>query len=226
MLNARQEAFVREYLLDGNATQSAKRAGYSEKTAYSQGSELLKHPEIVARLATVRVKAEQKTDITAQWVLDRLKRLAEGDEHNLVQHRRCACRHCYGAEFRYMETPAENAARAARYLAAVAKAKRGEPAPVFETLGGVGYDKRKQPHPDCPECNGEGFADVFMPDTRNLTREQRALFAGAKRTKEGIEMKTHTARDALLDIGKHIGMFKDAGEVTANVNITIKKFGE
>jgi phage terminase small subunit len=42
----RQRRFIREYLKSYNATQAAKMAGYSEKTAYSQGVRLLKNVEI------------------------------------------------------------------------------------------------------------------------------------------------------------------------------------
>lgn len=38
--------FVTEYLKSGNATQAAIAAGYSEKSAYSQGSRLLKNDEV------------------------------------------------------------------------------------------------------------------------------------------------------------------------------------
>lgn len=44
-LNAKQKRFYKEYLIDLNATQSAVRAGYSKKTAYSQGQRLLKNVE-------------------------------------------------------------------------------------------------------------------------------------------------------------------------------------
>lgn len=46
MLNAKQKRFCDEYLIDLNATQSAIRAGYSQKTAYSIGVQLLKKLEI------------------------------------------------------------------------------------------------------------------------------------------------------------------------------------
>ena len=46
MLNDRQGLFVSEYIKDMNATQAAIRAGYSQKTAYSQGQRLLKNVEI------------------------------------------------------------------------------------------------------------------------------------------------------------------------------------
>ena len=44
-LNDKQRLFYKEYLVDSNATQAAIRAGYSKKTAYSQGQRLLKHVE-------------------------------------------------------------------------------------------------------------------------------------------------------------------------------------
>jgi len=42
-LNEKQKLFFKEYLIDSNATQAAIRAGYSKKTAYSQGQRLLKN---------------------------------------------------------------------------------------------------------------------------------------------------------------------------------------
>jgi phage terminase small subunit len=45
-LNNRQARFIAEYLKDFNATQAAIRAGYSEDSARSIGSELLTNPDI------------------------------------------------------------------------------------------------------------------------------------------------------------------------------------
>ena len=45
-MNERQKRFVAEYIKDYNATQAAIRAGYSERTAYSQGNRLLKNIEV------------------------------------------------------------------------------------------------------------------------------------------------------------------------------------
>ena len=47
-LNARERAFVKEYLIDLNGTKAAIRAHYAEKNAASQASRLLKKPEIQA----------------------------------------------------------------------------------------------------------------------------------------------------------------------------------
>ena len=44
-LSEKQRLFFKEYIVDSNATQAAIRAGYSKKTAYSQGQRLLKNVE-------------------------------------------------------------------------------------------------------------------------------------------------------------------------------------
>lgn len=72
-LNDKQLAFVREYLVDFNATQAAIRAGYSRKTAGSQGHDLLKKPEVQAALNEFRSKAAQETETDIRWVRQRLK---------------------------------------------------------------------------------------------------------------------------------------------------------
>lgn len=45
MLSLKQQKFCEYYVKLGNATEAAKRAGYSEKTAYSQGQRMLKNVE-------------------------------------------------------------------------------------------------------------------------------------------------------------------------------------
>ncbi len=67
--------FVEEYLIDRNATRAAKAAGYSERTAYSQGSRLLKKVEVQA---AIQEQLRQKT-MTADEVLTRLTDIARFD---------------------------------------------------------------------------------------------------------------------------------------------------
>lgn len=54
-LSAKQRAFVTEYLRDGNATQAAIRAGYSQKTAQEQSSRLLS--KVIVRQAVEKARA-------------------------------------------------------------------------------------------------------------------------------------------------------------------------
>lgn len=62
-LTKRRRAFVEHYLQCFNATEAAKRAEYSPKTAYSIGHELLKIPEvsaaIEARLNELKMQADE-----------------------------------------------------------------------------------------------------------------------------------------------------------------------
>jgi phage terminase small subunit len=72
----KRAAFVREYLVDFNATQAAIRAGYSKKTAGSQAHELLKRPDIQAQLKTIQERAAEQTQTDINWVRQRLKQEA------------------------------------------------------------------------------------------------------------------------------------------------------
>lgn len=68
-LTAKQEMFVKEYLVDLNATQAAIRAGYSKDTAYSIGHENLKKPEISTAIAKAFAERSQRVEVTADYVL-------------------------------------------------------------------------------------------------------------------------------------------------------------
>ena len=57
-LTDRQRKFAWEYWNLGNATQSAINAGYSKKTAYAQGSALLKKVEIQDAIKHYREESE------------------------------------------------------------------------------------------------------------------------------------------------------------------------
>lgn len=76
-LNEKQYRFVQEYIVDYNATQAAKRAGYSEKTAYSNGQRLLKHAEVQAAIKEIQNKATDKAIVDRNMVLAGLLKEAE-----------------------------------------------------------------------------------------------------------------------------------------------------
>ena len=50
-LTPKQKAFADEYLICGNATEAAKKAGYKERAAYAMGAENLKKHQISAYIA-------------------------------------------------------------------------------------------------------------------------------------------------------------------------------
>lgn len=68
-LNRKQKVFVAEYVKCWNASEAARRAGYSEKTARSIGQRLLKDvaikAEIDARLAEIQMGADEALSLQA-----------------------------------------------------------------------------------------------------------------------------------------------------------------
>jgi phage terminase small subunit len=75
----KQKRFVAEYLIDLNAKQAAIRAGYSPKTAEVQGSVLLRNPKVNAAVAEKSEKIATKLELSAEWVLAEIKKLAEAN---------------------------------------------------------------------------------------------------------------------------------------------------
>ena len=72
-LTAKQKAFVAEYLIDLCATQAAIRAGYSEKTARSQGQRMLTNVDIARAVATGQARRSERTEVTQDYVLTAIK---------------------------------------------------------------------------------------------------------------------------------------------------------
>jgi len=63
-MNQRQAKFVQAYLETGNAAESAKRAGYSEKTAKEQGYRLLTKHHIAQAIEDAQAKLARRTETT------------------------------------------------------------------------------------------------------------------------------------------------------------------
>lgn len=213
-MTPKQERFVAEYLIDLNATQAAIRAGYSAKTAQQVGFENLTKPVIKAALAEAQADRGKRTEITQDMVLQRWWQIATANPNDLISYRRVCCRHCFGHKHEHQWKDVEEYQRAIK--SAVEEAKKAEFETGVETepnipsdIGGYGFDPSIKPHPKCPKCNGEGFGEVFAQDTRELTSQAQALYAGVKITKDGLEIKMQDQGKALELVARHLGMFVD-----------------
>lgn len=82
-LTAKQKRFCEEYVIDLNATQAAIRAGYSEKTAKSQGSTLLTNPNVGQHVSRLNEKASSELKVTKERVIEELARIAFADPRKL-----------------------------------------------------------------------------------------------------------------------------------------------
>lgn len=68
-MNARQKAFADYYIECGNASEAARKAGYSEKVAYSIGNENLKKPEIANYIADRMAALDKERIASADEVM-------------------------------------------------------------------------------------------------------------------------------------------------------------
>ena len=213
-LSPKQQMFVEEYMVDLNATQAAIRAGYSPKTSTAQGARLLINVKVQAAIQEAVSKREQRTEITADRVVQELWNIVTADPNEITELRRTCCRFCWGKDHKYQRTSNELKRARNDYDLAVAEAKKeGKKLPPFDEGGGIGYVATRGPNSDCPECFGEGVMSPFLKDTRNLSPGAKSLYAGVKLGQGGIEVKMHSKDKAIELLGRHLGMFKDKFEV-------------
>ncbi len=201
-LTDKQQRFVDEYLVDLNATQAAIRAGYSPDTAGAIGHENLKKPEISAAISVARKAQQERTGITADRVLLEIANVALADARELVEVKTGCCRCCYGEGHKWQRTVGEMNRDREAWV------EKGKNPAEFNEAGGIGFNPLLLPKEDCPICGGDGMARTVLKDTRRLSPNAAALYAGAKQTKEGIEIKMHSKLDALEKLAKHLGLYE------------------
>lgn len=83
-LTAKKQRFCDEYLISFNATQAAIKAGYSEKTAYSQGQRLLKNVEVKAYLDEQKERIHSEKTADAKEVMEYLTAVMRGESSSSV----------------------------------------------------------------------------------------------------------------------------------------------
>lgn len=219
-LSAKQLRFVEEYLVDLNGAAAARRAGYSARRARQAASDLLDTPAVQERIVVLQAARSERTQITADDVLQELWAIATADPRELIESRTGACRYCFGLDHMYQRTPAERAREFAEWSklgtepAVRAKHSLSTVTGEFDERGGIGYDKTKAPHPKCPECNGIGVEYIVVADQRGISAQAARLLAGIKTTKDGVDVKMHDPVQTMIHVGKHLGMFTERHEHT------------
>lgn len=193
--------FVEEYAKDRNGTQAAIRAGYSLKTAGEQAARLLADDRIKELVAEKCKDVAEQVEFDAMKVLQQWVLIATADPSKISRVRHVNCRHCWGIEHAYQW-------RSREYAEACDRGK------IKDCSGGFGFVGNRAPHPDCPECHGEGIEETYFEDMDKLGPAERRLIAGVKRTKDGIEVKMRDQDGALKHIAQYIGMLTDKVQLT------------
>lgn len=154
-LTAQKLRFIDEYMIDLNGKQAAIRAGYSERTAESQASRLLRSVKVQAEVSKRQAERAERCEITADKVLKELAMLGFANMKN------------------YMRT-----------------GSNGDPYLDFSNL-------TEEQTAALQEVTVEDYIDGRGEDAREVKR---------------VKFKLADKRAALVDIGKHLGMFKERVE--------------
>lgn len=215
-LKPEHQRFVDEYIIDFNGSRAYRVAypGVKAASARAEASALLTKPNIQAAIRErneacgARLKAEiTKDDIVRDWV-----RVLTTDRNELVEIRRGCCRHCWGPEFRYQETPAELLARQQKYDAECRRtesAGKNKEDVFWDDTRVLGFDATKAPNAECPECAGEGVENHRQADTRHLSEGAKAIYEGVRLTKYGPEVIIRSKDKASEMLARHLGLLND-----------------
>lgn len=87
MLDAQHERFCREYVIDYNATQAAARAGYSERSAHTQGCRLMDRIDIQLCIEVLKLEINTKLAVTRERVIEEFGRIAFADRRKMILNR-------------------------------------------------------------------------------------------------------------------------------------------
>ena len=83
--NTRQLSFMRSYVISGNATQTAIEAGYSPKTARSQGQRLLTNVDIKKMIDAALEKVGESQMVKAEEVIAHTKAIGLSNMFDYIQ---------------------------------------------------------------------------------------------------------------------------------------------
>lgn len=226
-LTAKQEAFA-QAVFSGMSYTDAYVSVYDSKASRGvqgvAGGALANKPMVKARIQELRDKAAQLAIQNGADLVRQLVEIAVADPNELTQHRRVNCRHCNGKDHEYQwRNRGEFVQRMDQWHEAQEEHHKRFPNRKFKDpqpsdKGGCGFRRTGEIDPECPVCEGEGVEELFIADTRFLSGPAKRLYAGARRTRNGIEILTHSQDAARRMLGEHYGVFKTilGGEMHVN----------
>ena len=210
-LTEKQEKFAQAVGIEGLSQSDAYRRAYAvgkmtERALHTEAFRVANLPHVAQRIA--EYKAQRAAAAGAAITFDVRKlfetylEIAQADPNELIGLKVGECRYCHGEDHGYQWRERE-------YLDAVGKWERKPDGPMPDIAGGFGYKHFVPPHPDCPECGGDGLERVVPRDSGKLSPGARLLYRGAQQTKDGIKVLIADKDKALENIGRILGAFDD-----------------
>ena len=199
-LTPKQTKFAALYLEHGDATRA-----YAE--VYDVGPETprakvqrmahqLRHlPKVANRIRETQAAAAEDVVISVRARMAHLQMICEADPSELVSIAGSACRWCHGAGHAYQWRSADELARALdRHVRSIGTSK---PLTCPDASGGYGFRGDAEPHPACPQCDGEGISRTVVTPSSQWSPSARRLFKGVKANGEILMHDQLAASDQL-----------------------------
>lgn len=215
----KEALFAKHYAVSRNGRLAAIAAGYSEPSATVTASKLIRKPKVQDLINRALNEALDKAQANVDFVVRRWLSIASADPRELVENLHDACRYCWGEGNKYHWTAREFERAQDSYRLAIEewnerdeeyrKKYRSREPKEPDIAGGLGYDPRREPNQECPECFGRGVLYQHLADTRFLSDSARMLYAGVEVTQHGIRMKLRDPEAAVTNLAKHLGMLAE-----------------
>lgn len=198
-LSRRQENYARCVAAGMSYAEAFRQAGCVAGSAGSQSSQIAdlnRNDRVRARIAELRVRADNETVSTIAERMAWLRLIVTANPEELTRVVREPCDLCW---------PEAEVARAfAAYFT---------PCELVEERPDLPDTKR--PRNSCERCHGSGYARVVLTPTDELSPAGRALFKGASQNEKGvIEIETHDQMAAAEMLNK-----LQSAYVTRSLNI-------
>jgi phage terminase small subunit len=219
-LTPEDEAFCQLYAKTGNGTRSYLAAfDYVGENAAANASAKLRQPRIKARVEEIRERTRLRlanvVGLTAPKVAQMFFEMATADPNELIGLRIGCCRYCHGDGHLYQWKEHEYLTELERWEKLAPSIKAATPMP--DVAGGLAFDQTAEPHPECPNCMGEGQERIVARDTTQLSDGGRLLFQGVKSTRNGLEVLMADRAKALEMAARVAGLLKDNAKVDVNL---------
>lgn len=215
-LTPKQLKFAR-HLFEGKTQSEAYKLSYdaqdmTDASVAAEAKKLAANPAIVDKVEEMKRDAEFVAELNVAWVLKQYMRLATADPNELVETMRINCRYCHGAGHAYQWRDAMEWATAVAqvmaYNAALENNRNKDKPPPKEIPsadGGYGFQGLREPHPQCPHCDGVGSEYTHIHASR---KAKSPLYAGVKQTKDGVQILMRSQDNALDWLAKYVGIDK------------------
>lgn len=213
ILQDRQRDWIDDAVVDEDWVRATRRFYPEQSSPVNFVRHMMQSKKVTDAVALARRNALRMAHVEKAWVVRRLVTFCTADINDLVEGRRVACRYCYGMDHRYQFRAEELRQERQQHILKQMKLPPDQRV-EFDDHGGEGYTTRRDPHPDCPQCDGDGILNVVFKDTRRLSPGAALLYDGFETKADGsVRMKIRDRMWAEQALLRHAGVATERKEI-------------